>query len=387
MASIRKPRLAELIQFDGPGGGPVSVGARLLGLRDAFDCWVLCDGRGRLAALCEAEGIPRVHLPIRYCVQWPWGAVRLIRALRHIRPDLLVLEGQWGGVLGALVARAVRIPVVVYIAHWPAFYTDWDPIRLVRNFLAERISCRLSHRVIVLSESNRAEYLVRRHADESRLVTLPNPVDLGRIPSEAERVAFRRVVGWTERELHVVSACRLADQKRVDWLLRAWPRVMTRVPQARLWIVGDGPQRGPLERLAERLKILDTCHFVGAVPDGRPYLAAADVVVATSLYESFGYSVVEAMACGRPIVATAADGLRDALRDGVEGFLVPVGDVDGIADRLIRLLTHPTLRITLGEAGRRTAQRYAADCVVPKYRDLFLSMVADRRRRASEEVG
>lgn len=384
MDSSVQPRLVQLIQADGSGGGPVSVATQLSYLRETFNCWVLHGGNGRLSAFCESAGLPHLRLPLEHLRPWSRGLWLLRRTLRRLQPDLVVLNGQWISPWGALFARGLRIPATVYVARWPAFYTDWDLLRMGRNFLAEWIPCRYSDRVIALTESTRYRYLLRRLVDESRLVQLPNPLDLRTVPSSEQRTDFRRSHGWSEDAQHVVLSSRLSDQKRVDWLVRSWPRVVEACPRARLWVVGDGPERARLEALRNGLGLVSTCTFVGEVPDALPYVASADVVVVTSLYESFGRSLVEAMACGRPVVATSADGFRDLLRDGIEGVLVPPGDADALADRVIRLLKHPTLRSILGEAGRRTAQGYAADVVMPQYRDLFLAVLAEKRSRASQ---
>jgi glycosyltransferase involved in cell wall biosynthesis len=96
--------------------------------------------------------------------------------------------------------------------------------------------------------------------------------------------------------------------------------------------------------------------------------------------EACPYTVAEAMASGKPVVASDVDGIRDALRDGEEGFLVPPGDIEGFADRLLTLIRDPALRDAMGRKGRVAARRYAAEAVMPQYERLLLELTAEPRR-------
>ncbi|MCX7590845.1 MAG: glycosyltransferase [Kiritimatiellae bacterium] len=367
--------LALLIHDDGPGGGPLAVMTHARYLREDFGLTVIHGGHGRLARFCEEMEIPHIRLPLQRPRQWLRGLPALIRFLRRFPPDLLILFGQWGGALGALAGRLAGVRHMVYVAEWSAFYTDWDLVRVIRNHLCERVACRLADRVVCLSESNRYQYLYRQLAPEDRLIVIPNPVpDLDRL-AQLSPQEIRQELGWDDGLCHVVSVGRLSDQKRVDWLLASWAIVRENVPLARLWIVGDGEEAGRLQQMAATLGLGESCVFVGAQPNGTEYLAAADVVAVTSMYETFGYVVVEAMACGRPVVASRVDGIRDSLRDGCEGLLVAPGDVQAFAHALIKLARNPVLREKMGTAGRERARVFAAATVMPAYRQLFVDVI------------
>ncbi len=178
---------------------------------------------------------------------------------------------------------------------------------------------------------------------------------------------------------HVVSVGRLDQStKHVEWLLKAWRLVQDAGARARLWIVGSGPDEGALQRTAADLDLGATCRFLGAQPNGIDYLAAADIVAMTSLFEAQGMVPIEAMACGRPVVANHVDGVRDSFSDGFEGFLVPPFDVGGFAERLLTLIRSPELRRKMGEAGRISARRFDHRVLLERRLSLYQSLLSCR---------
>ncbi len=153
---------------------------------------------------------------------------------------------------------------------------------------------------------------------------------------------------------------RLRRYKGIDRALRAFAEVRRRVPGARLEIVGDGPHRAPLERLARRLRLGDAIEFTGFLPSEERVrrLRRAHVVVQPSPKEGWGLTVVEANACGTAVVASDSPGLRDSVRDGVSGLLVPHGDISALAKALVRVLTETDLRGRLERGGVEWAARF-----------------------------
>ncbi len=364
---VARPVIAHLLHQDEFSGGPFSISDLVSSLQTRYENVVLHGGAGVLAETCDRLHIRRIHLPVDRLYKCVWGFFALCSALRRVRPDLLLLHGQWGGFFGAIAGRMTGINHVVYIARWPAFYSDWDWWRINRNFVCEWTPCRLSDKVVVLSESSRQQYLIRHWPAQTKLTVIPNTLNPTLIPTAEAAAALRAAKGWNNQECHVVCATRLVAEKHVDWLLKSWGHVKQKCPNAKLWIVGGGKLHSSLEKEARSLGLGETCSFLGHCPNGIEYIAAADIVAFPSTAETFGRAALEGMACGKPIVASNVDGLRDLLLDGQTALLAPAGNIEMFADYLCRLIQDGRLRDKMGAAGKLNAVRFFPEAVMPLY--------------------
>ena len=225
---------------------------------------------------------------------------------------------------------------------------------------------------LAISESTRDD-LVARGIDRKRV----SVVRCG-LTQEAYGV---RVPPESRREPVVVFVGRLRRYKGAQYAIRAFPRVLERVPEARLRIVGDGPYRGDLEALARRQGVAARVEFLGAVSAGAKVdaLNAAQVALAPSPKEGWGLTVIEANACGAPVVASRSPGLVESVREGETGLLVPHGDVEALADAIVRLLTDAPLRLRLAAGGIRWARTFDWETCYRDSRDVM-------RRAAARSV-
>ena len=371
-----RPKICHLIHLDGPGGGPVNVIDNLRAFTADYDLSVLHGGCGRIAAVCRELNIAHWRLPIDRLSKLPVGFPALVFRLIRIKPDLLFLHGQWAGVVGALAAQVAGIPRIIYVAHWPSFYTDWDFRRVIRNRFTEAVSCGAATRVVTISRGNAYQFLIRQLAPLEKMRLINNSMDPGRVPPLERAAEIRARHGWSAGCVHVVSVGRLSDQKRLDWLLHSWALATVRAPNARLWIIGDGPERTSLTHLASEIGITDSCAFLGPQPVGIDYIAAADLVAMTTIYEGHANIPLEAMACSKALVVNAVDGVTETIRDGVEGFLIPPGEIKLFADRLVQLITDPALRCRMGEHGMIRVREFSPENTMGKYRELIHEVLA-----------
>jgi len=374
-----RPSILHIVHHDGPGGGPPIIVSLLRYLSEWYDQSVAAGGRGLVADYCAKNNLPYHDLRFTKASTWIAAAPTLWRLLRKQRPDIVVLHGQPAGPVGALMARLAGCRNIVYVAQWPAFYTDWDMFRILRNRICESLPCRLSNRVVTFTAGSRHQFALRKLAPDHKLICIPPSLFDDELPNPDAVTEVRRRHGWLDGLLHVVSVGRLSDQKCVDQLLQSWREVTQQLPESRLWIVGDGPERAGLEELAAKLNITSSCRFLGYQPDGRTFIAAADLLVITSMYESFGYVAVEGCACGTPIVASRVNGIEDIIHDRVEGHLVPPGDTTGMAARIVDLLRNPEQRRAMGEAGRRRAAQFQPARIYPAWRELIEHLLAEKK--------
>ena len=335
-----------------------------------------------MAAAAESRNIARQRgsltgrSPLIASPGFRWGFSSSSERSAKPPPDLAIIYGQWAGAVAPAALRLAGVRHSIYSCQWPSFYTDWDLRRVIRNWISEAIPCRSCDRVVPLSRGSWYQYSIRR-LGEGKLRIIHNCVDLNRVPTAEKIRALRDAQWWKEEQCHVVSIGRLADQKRVDWLLRSWRIVQERRTNARLWIVGSGPEEAALHRLAEELDIGGTCTFLGARPNGIEYAAAADIVAMTTLYEGHSIGALEALACGRPIVVNDVDGTDDSIDDGVEGFLVPPAEIELFAEKLLLLVEDADLRKRMGEAGRLRAQEFSVTRISEQYLSLIAEVLAE----------
>ena len=368
-------RIVHLIHADGEGGGPVSVMGHIKWYFRKYDIILLHGGKGRLVEYCKEEHIRSVRLPIDRLWKCLWGWIPLYFQLRNLKPDLLIVHGQWAAPLGALVGRLAGVKRIIYLAHWPAFYTDWDLYRVVRNYVMESIPVHLCDKIICLSPENLYQYYIRYPKFGDKFIQKSNAFDEGHMPTPESTARLREKFGMSDQYVNVISVARLSSQKNISWLLRSWAIVQSQVPEARLWIVGSGEEEEKLRRLSEELGITSTCTFLGSQNDGLACFNTADIAAMTTFYEAHSHSAMEALLCGKPIVANAADGVRYTITDGVDGFLVPLGDIETFAERLIILCRSKELREKMGEAGRQSVQRFSLSNVMQSYSTLIEDLV------------
>ena len=198
-----------------------------------------------------------------------------------------------------------------------------------------------------------------------------------RITDEGElRMELRRLFGVPAETFVVGWIGRMTAIKRVPDVLLVFQRLLARGLDARLCLVGDGPDRERVERRAHELGISRSTLFIGYQRDVAPYYAFFDALLLPSANEGTPVVAIEALASGRPVVATRVGGVPDVVTDGADGYLVPVGDVESMAERLAQLAADAALRRTLGEAGReRVIRRYRVERLIDDVDELYRVIV------------
>ncbi|MCU1378510.1 MAG: glycosyl transferase, group 1 [Acidimicrobiales bacterium] len=209
----------------------------------------------------------------------------------------------------------------------------------------------VSNQTIALSSE-----VAHRFAGARGVVTIPPAAEPPRPGRPVAEVRAAYGVGPDEQLL--VAAARLHPQKDLPMLLDAVDRLRSRLPRVRLLVVGEGPEDAALRARSAELGLEATVTFAGPVASAADELAAADVVVISSRWESGPLVLFEALQLGRPVVTTAVGAAPDVVTDGVTGRLVPVGDPAAFADAVADVLADPVAAHAMGEAGRRAVDAH-----------------------------
>jgi glycosyltransferase involved in cell wall biosynthesis len=209
--------------------------------------------------------------------------------------------------------------------------------------------------------------------DPDRIAVLPNPVDLDRVRAAANEPIDAPWSAPATGPL-LVAAGRLADAKNYPLLIDAFAIVSRQLP-ARLWILGQGEREGALrQRIADR-GLTNVVTLLGFQPNPWKFIARADAFVLTSRYEGFGNVLIEAMACGVPVVATASPGTIDIVTPDVDGVLVESHDADSVAAAMRRVLDPPT-RARLADGARRSAVKFGLPMAIERYDAVLREVLA-----------
>lgn len=306
----------------------------------------------------------------------PLGALlalgRLTRWMRAWKPDCVFTQGLGDKfLLGRLAAQRTGVPVILSGLHCTP-----GPEHVGRTILG-RWNKKLMHlnTGVTTVTHDLADYLVEHESfPRERVTIIPNGVDCERFHPHQPPAALREELGLTEAHRVASLIAALRPEKRHDLFLRAARIVADALPQARFLIVGDGPSRADFERQAAELGLDDVVQFLGARHDIPEIQAVSDVVcLASTDVESAPICMLEALASGRPQVATSIGGIPRIVDDGVTGLLVPPGEVPALAEAIRTILADDALARRMGEAARaRALAEFSVEFMVHAHEQLVL---------------
>jgi Glycosyltransferase len=269
---------------------------------------------------------------------------------------------------------------VLYTVHGFHFQSGGRKLSWVLYYPLERQLARLTDCMITINEED-FRLAVARRFPAGRIVRVHGVgVDLERFrPADAEaRRRMRAKLGYGADDQLLFYAAEFNKNKNQRMLIEALALLKDGFPRARLLLAGEGPLRPACEALAEQLGVRDRIRFLGFRSDIADWLPALDIAVASSYREGLPVNVLEAMACGLPVVATANRGHRELVREGGSGWLVPPGDAARMAERVGRLLANPRERASFGETGRSiVSAAYGLDAVMAEMRAIYASILGE----------
>ncbi len=279
--------------------------------------------------------------------------VRLFKLLRAERPDVIQAFLFWANMSARVCGRILRAFPVISSYHDEVVSEG----RLVR--LVDRLTLAWTEAVVCCSEAVRRSVESRIGETGTRCTIIPFGVDLARF--QGTSAASHHEVGLGEGQRSIGTVCRLVEPKKgLSVLLKAMEELKRRhgMPPCRLVIVGDGPAREELELLRDRLGLASWIVFVGTRRDIPQVLRSMDIFVLPSLYEGFGIAILEAMAVGKPVIATRVGGIPEFVIPGETGVLIEPGNADVLADAIESLLRDSDQARRMGAKGRVRAQEH-----------------------------
>ena len=297
---------------------------------------------------------------------------RLVRLMRRQRIDAVVTVGAGDKMFwGRLAAWRAGVPVILSALHstgWP------DCVGRLNRLLTP-----LTGGFIGVADEH-GRYLVEQERFPApKVFIIPNGVDVARFAQPVDRAQVRKQLDLAADAPIAGIVAALRPEKNHELLLRATATVCRQVPQARLLIIGDGPERPHLEKLAIQLELSKAVRFLGNRDDIPQLLGATDIFLLTSRMEANPVSILEAMAAGKPVIAPRVGSIPEVVIDGETGYLTDPGDVSQVAESWLRLARHPEKAANMGETGRRrVVSRWSLDVMVEGYERLITELYETR---------
>jgi glycosyltransferase involved in cell wall biosynthesis len=369
-------RLRVLLLIDdlvGAGGGAEVF---LVGLathlpRERFEisvCATRAFAPGPLAEILDAGAVPYIALGRRS--RWDLLPMRRLATLLNSgRFDIVHAHKFGSNVWGTLFGRACRVPVV--IAHEHTWSYKGQPLR---KWIDGRVVGPLATRFIAVSDADAARMIEHEKVAPEKVVVMPTGYFARPLTPDTD---LRSELGLTPETPLVGTAVVFRPQKALEVLLEAHAWLLRSMPDVHLAIAGDGQTRAEVERRARELSLDGRVHFLGERDDVDAILRSLDVAALSSDFEGSPLFVLECMANGTPIVATAVGGLPQMVLDGETGVLVPPRDPEALAGAIGRLLVDPERRAMLAAAAANRLSEFRIEAVARRFADLYETLAAE----------
>ena len=317
----------------------------------------------------------------------PISAWKFVRLIREHKIDVLHLTDFGASTFGRLAGRLTRTPSIVQIiAHHTKHQARGFP-RIAE--WAYKALAPGTARALAISASTR-DFAVERMGFAPEVVEVlhyPLPRHSFSEPAPAEVASLRFRLGIAEDAPVVGAVTRFYPAKGIRYLIEAFPQVLREVPEARLVLVGQGPEEADLRSRVTNLGIEDRVIFAGFQREAHTFVKLFSVSVVPSLEEAFGLVALESLSLGVPVVASRVGGLPDIVREGETGLLVEAENPEEIAAGILRVLRDPGLHRRMSDAAREDVQRFSLDRYVARLTEIYVSLAQVRAAHAVKSDG
>ncbi|HRZ87549.1 MAG TPA: glycosyltransferase, partial [bacterium] len=252
---------------------------------------------------------------------------KLFRLMKETKFDIIHTHCSKAGILGRIAAKLSGAPIIVHTPHGHVFYGYFSTMISWAFVVTERIVGAFTDKIITLTERGKEEHIHYRIGGPEKFVAIPSGIDLRDYQvCAADTAQKRRELRLSGDDLLVGTIARLSDIKGHRYLLEAVPAIRAKVPKAKFLLVGDGPLKNELVRMCYDLDIIDSVLFLGIRKDIPALVSVMDLFVLPSLNEGMGKVFLQVQAMGKAVIAADVGGVREIVRDGENGLLVPPKD-------------------------------------------------------------
>ena len=333
------------------------------------------------ADLNKIEGVKAISIPMKDGIE-PFSDIlicfRLAKLIRSEKFDLIHAHTSKPGFFARLAAIGTGIPVVYRPANF-AFHENAPRFQAVFYAFLERMAARITDRIITVSNGERE--LARRYSvgRDDQFITIHTGIDLHPFEISVDRAKVREGYGIPADVRLTGIVARFTEAKAPADFIHAAALVHARYPQAHFLWVGDGPLEHEARSLVQSLVLLDVFHFAGYQAIIPAILFSVVYFLLSSHWEGFSIAILEAMAAGLPVISTRVTGADEAIVDGQTGILVNVGDVNGLADAVCKLIEDVDFARSMGVAARKRAEsEFPYAKMLDRIEKLYLDLIQSR---------
>ena len=304
--------------------------------------------------------------------------ISLIKMFLKEKPHIVHTHTSKAGILGRWAAFFARIPIIIHTPHGHVFWGYFNRLTTLAFIILEKLTAFITDKIITLTEHEKRDHLKFGIAPATKFSIIHSGVDLGKFLNVSDDdTVIRRNLGIPEDSFVVGTVGRLTPVKGHRYLIEAAGKILDVRPDTTFVFLGDGELLDELKNMATELGVEENVKFLGWRSDVAEVMSVFDVFVLPSLNEGMGRVLVEAMALGKPVIASNVGGISDLVINGKNGYLLPVGDVETFAVRIKELLDDPGKREEMGNTGQKYAAGYSSEEMVKKidrlYRELAVS--------------
>jgi glycosyltransferase involved in cell wall biosynthesis len=303
---------------------------------------------------------------------------RILRQLNPLSTIIVHTHSSKAGILGRWAARLAGVKLIIHSIHGFSF-NDYQPsfLRAFYMFL-ERFTSLITKRFVAVSKANIEKGINKRIFSKDKAVLIRSGIDI----KEFQKAGFNRTeergkLGFdAEIPLVAMVACFKPQKSPLDFV-RVAKIVSDEINEVRFLLVGDGVLRSEIEELIGKLKIDDKVVLLGWRDDIPEIMNCIDILVLTSLWEGLPRVFPQAMASGKPVIATKVDGAQEAIKNDINGYLLPPKDINGIAEKVIYLIRHPEKASEMGEKGKSLVEEFSIWKMLEQQEELYASLLKE----------
>ena len=302
--------------------------------------------------------------------------VSLVRLILKEKPDIVHTHSSKAGILGRLAAKAAKVPHIIHTPHGHVFYGHFGLLASKAFMWVERFFSKFTDRMVALTDGEKDDYINLSVCSPEKLFKIHSGVDVKKFMQvNGNRVEKRRSLGLDQNEAVIGFVGWLLPIKGPDYLLKAMDYVWQGHPEASLVFVGKGDLDVDLRTEALKKNGNGKVKFLGWREDIDEIMPLFDMLVLPSLNEGMGRVLVEAMAAGKPVVASRVGGIPDLVRHAETGYLVPPADEEALADGIKKLLDDPERAKQMGKRGKEYCRQFSLESMIEKLDNLYSDLI------------